>query len=238
MKCARCGGEIPESSTSCPGCGLNIKTRPPGAAAQPPSPPVPPPPIEAPPEQELPPGAFQVAGPAAPGEWPPRDAQVGPAPGPEQAKRKRPTAIIAIIVIGLLLIGGAAAAYFFIFREKRASEAEAAVEGFLKAMYAGDVETAKSFVTPDAQGSVTGVVSFLSSSGVKFEVKSVKLKTIKEAGDEAEVEIVDISLHAKTGGFSQDMTLKQVKSMEGVNRIIYRLNRQNGKWLITGVQAT
>ncbi|MBK5092600.1 MAG: hypothetical protein JJE48_03675 [Actinobacteria bacterium] len=194
--------------------------------------------MEPPPEHELPPGAFQVAESGAPGEWPPRDAQVGPAPRPEQAKRKLPTAIIAIIVIGLLVIGGAAAAYFFIFREKKTSEAEVAVEGFLKALYAGDVETAKSFMTPDAQGLLTGSAAVLSTSGVKFEVKSVKLKTIKEAGDEAEVEIVDISLHATTGGFSSDMTLKQVKSMMGVNRIIYRLNGQNGKWLITGVQAT
>gem|GEM_PF-5271111 len=123
-------------------------------------------------------------------------------------------------------------------REKRASEAEAAVGGFLRAMFAGDVENAKSFVTADAQALLISRASLLSASGVKFEVKDIKLKTAKESGDEAAVEIVDISLHASTGGFTLDMTLNQVKSMMGVKRIVYKLNRQNGKWLITGGQYT
>ncbi|MCJ7652854.1 MAG: hypothetical protein MUO75_04015, partial [Actinobacteria bacterium] len=115
-------------------------------------------------------------------------------------------------------------------------EAEATVEDFQRAMYAGDTEKAKSYVTADNQEIINSMASSISASGVKFEVKDIKLRTVKESllCDEAEVEIVDISLHASTGRFTFDYTLDQVKNTLGIKRWVYTLNRQNGKWLITG----
>jgi len=114
LKCARCGEEIPEGRPSCPGCGLKVRMRAPEAGTPPPglqAPPTPdqpesPPLTEVHPEQEPPPGAIQVTEPSAPGEWPPRDLRVGTPSQPDQAKRKIPKAVIAIIVIGLLVLGG------------------------------------------------------------------------------------------------------------------------------------
>jgi len=31
LRCARCGGEIPEGGPSCPGCGLKVRVRAPGS---------------------------------------------------------------------------------------------------------------------------------------------------------------------------------------------------------------
>lgn len=241
MKCARCGGDIPEGSPSCPGCRLKVRMRAPGEGTPPPGPPIPSPPAEIAREQELPPEVYQVAEPSAPGEWPPKDTLSAPPPRPEQGKRKIPKAFIAIIVIGLLVLGGAAAAYFFLLREKGASGAEAAVEGYVRAVFAGDAETAKSFWTADHQALVVRKMTSLnassSASDVELEVKDIKLKTVKESADEATVEEEDVFLHTSKGGYSLDTTMNQINNTVGERRV-YKLIKQNGKWLITGVQIT
>ena len=60
MSCARCGGDIPDGSSSCPNCGLKIKLRSPGAGLPPPRPPVTQFPAEGPSDQEMPAGTFQA----------------------------------------------------------------------------------------------------------------------------------------------------------------------------------
>ena len=56
MRCARCGGDIPNGSSSCPDCGLRIKLRSPLAGGPPRRPSVPQLPEEGPHGQEMPPG--------------------------------------------------------------------------------------------------------------------------------------------------------------------------------------
>jgi hypothetical protein len=236
MKCARCGGDIPEGSPSCPECGLKVRIRPPGTEPPPPVPQAPP--AVSHPEQDLPPGAIRVSEPSSPGEWPPRDLRAGPPPTPDQGKRKVSNVVIAVIVICLLVVGGAAAAYFLAFREKSTSGAEAAVEGFVRASYTRDIEAEKSFLTPDMQKYVDIFESHSSQSGVRFEVTNIKLKTLEESGDKATVQLVDLTLQTSTSGFTNSATLKQLESLGGVHGTVFKLKKQNGKWLITGFQST
>ena len=230
MKCARCGGEIPEGSPSCPGCGLKIRMRAPVAGRPPPG-------QQAPPElgQPLPPGGVQITKPYSPGEWPPRDLLVGPSSQPDRVKRKIPKAIIAIIVICLLAIGGAAAYYFIsVFPWGKSSGPEATVERFLTAAAKEDLTTLRSLLTPELQSQVMS--SYVGSGnefpGGQVEVKEIKLKTISETDKEAEVEVVDEVVTLMQSGVSMRFSLKDTYLQPNSLHARVKLRKQDGSWLI------
>ena len=234
MKCARCSGEIPEGSSSCPGCGLKVRMRAPEAGMPPPGPPIPSPPTEITREQELPPEDYQAVEPLAPGEWPPRDTLSAAPPQPGQAKRKTHNVIIAIIVIGLLVIGGAAAAYFFLLRNKgSATGPEAVVERDWRAALAGDFETAKACYAPGSQPSPAMLeqTRAMYQKGT-FAIKELDLKTLKESDNEAEVEIVNLTVTVTMEGRSATINLQAAG-----RHLVVKLKKLDGKWLITGEEV-
>jgi ABC-type Zn2+ transport system substrate-binding protein/surface adhesin len=62
------------------------------------------------------------------------------------------------------------------------------------------------------------------------------LKTLKESGDEAEVEIVNFTMTVSTKGTTVTMNLKDyLQGLQATGRqVVEKLKKLDGKWLITG----
>lgn len=149
-------------------------------------------------------------------------------------KRKTPNALIAIMVIGLLLIGGAAAAYFFLLRNKgSATGPEAVVERSYRAGVAGDLETVKAYYAPESQPSQAELEQARATyQNGTAAIKELDLKTLKESGDKAEVEIVNFTVTVSTMGTTVTMNLKDILQATG-RQLVVKLKKLDGKWLIT-----
>lgn len=240
MKCARCGGEIPEGSPSCPGCGLKIKMRASGVGVPPPASPIPLTPADQagdlnaePPIDTGLPQPYYAPGEVTFGQPPPAVEQ-------QSTKTREPIAILkVIIVVGVLAIVIAAAVYFLVLNQPwHTSGPQDVVLSFFKAMSSGDSKTTKSLFTPDSQSAeeAVNIISVFKKGVVKMEDPLFSIAS--QSGEEAVVKVTDFKLTYSVAGKVVSMNASQVP-IEPTDPphlpIAFELKQVKGKWLISNI---
>jgi Domain of unknown function (DUF4878)/zinc-ribbon domain len=215
-RCENCGRDVPEDNNFCPQCGMPVsRAGASGAPTQPPAgmPPQPPPGVSTQP----PPGVAQEPPPGAPGgvtppPLPPAGSRAAPKKG--MARGAKIALILGVSAIVLIVLAGVIIGVFI--ANMITAPADVA-NNYMKALNAGDISTAWSYLTTRTQNQETRK-GFDSKAGLlKGSVSKWDTTVVSIQNDEAKI-ILNVT---GTNGSHRPWDMTLIK--------------QDGKWKIDKV---